>query len=103
MLEPFAFLQRLQERQRLTLQLSQLGQLLQTASHHVDILDAQELKVNIAVIGFVLVAFARCLVSHGIDLRACVNHVHEFRRLVRVHYEMKQLLVLHTPCVQAAC
>ena len=48
--------------------LDALDKLLQTVAHHVYVLDAHEVELNVRVVVLVLVAFALRLVRHRVDL-----------------------------------
>lgn len=45
-----------------------IHQFIQACSHHVDIFDAKESKLNVVIEILVLIAFSRCSVSHRIYL-----------------------------------
>ncbi len=56
------------------LELARVQQLRQTGAHHVDVLDAEELELDVLVEVLVLVALARRPVRHRIDLTTTVPH-----------------------------
>lgn len=70
-----------------------LDQFLQARPHHMDILNAQKLKLNILVECFVFIALAGSTIGHRIYSWPCVDHIHVIRVRIGVAYGLKHLLV----------